>query len=124
MKAVAPTLRAVVTCVALVAPALLQATPALATWSTFAGDPQHTAISGVASQPLEVILWSTPVDLAPPADTILIHYGSPLVTPANTVIVPVKTGNTGGVKVEARDSRNGALIWSQATDYIPPLHNW
>jgi hypothetical protein len=69
----------------------------------FAGDPEHTAISAGASQPLEVIHWSTPVDLAPPSGTIPIHYGSPLVTPANTVIVPVKTGNTGGFKVDARN---------------------
>jgi Calx-beta domain len=103
---------------------LVQATPALAAWSNFAGDPQHTAVSAVASQPLEVIHWSTPVDLAPPSDPILIHYGSPLVTPANTIIVPVKTGNTGGFKVEARNGSNGGLIWSQTTDYILPLHNW
>jgi hypothetical protein len=103
---------------------LIQATPALAAWSTFAGDPHHTAVSAAASQPLEVIHWSTPVDLAPPSSPILIHYGSPLVTPANTVIVPVKTGNSGGFKVEARNGGNGALIWSQTTDYILPLHNW
>jgi hypothetical protein len=103
---------------------LIQATPAVAAWSNFGGDPQHTAVSAVASQSLEVIHWSTPVDLAPPSDPILIHYGSPLVTPANTVIVPVKTGNTGGFKVEARNGGNGALVWSQTTDYILPLHNW
>ena len=103
---------------------LMQAAPVLAAWSTFAGNPQHTAVSAVASQPLEVIRWSTPVDLAPPSEPILIHYGSPLVTPANTVIVPVKTGNTGGFKVEARNGSNGAVIWSQTTDYILPLHNW
>src|SRR6187200_3282797 len=61
-------------------------------WSTYGGNAQHTALSSVASQPLEVIHWTTPVDLAPPSGTILIHYGSPLVTPSNTVIVPVKTG--------------------------------
>src|SRR5206468_6197485 len=93
-------------------------------WITFAGNPQHTGVSSAAAQPFEVIRWSTPVDLAPPSGTILIHYGSPLVTPANTVIVPVKTGNTGGFKVEARNGLNGALIWSQTTDYILPLHNW
>ena len=103
---------------------LVHATSAPDGWSTFAGDPQHTAVSAVASQPLEGILWSTPVDLAPPSGNILIHYGSPLVTPANTVIVPVKTGSAGGFKVEARNGRDGALIWSQTTDYILPLHNW
>jgi len=103
---------------------LIGATPAWAAWSTFAGNPQHTAVSAVASQPLEAIHWSTPVDLAPPSGEILIHYGSPLVTPANTVILPVKTGSSDGYKVEARNAVDGSLIWSQNTDYILPPHNW
>ena len=103
---------------------LMAATPAPAAWSTFAGNSQHTAVSAVAAQPLEVIRWSTPVDLAPPSGNILIHYGSPLVTPANTVVVPVKTGSTGGYRVEARNAQDGSLIWSQTTDYILPPHNW
>jgi hypothetical protein len=99
-------------------------TPGWAAWTTFAGNPQHTAVSAVASQPLETIRWSTPVDLAPPSGEILIHYGSPLVTPANTVILPVKTGSGEGYKVEARTALDGSLIWSQNTDYILPPHNW
>jgi hypothetical protein len=78
----------------------------------------------VASQPLEAIHWSSPVDLAPPSGEILIHYGSPLVTPANTVIVPVKTGSAGGYTVRAINGQSGALIWSASTDYVLPLHNW
>src|SRR5213593_2257455 len=99
------------------------AAKAQADWRTFAGNAQHTAVSSVAAQPLGVIHWSTPVDLAPPSGEILIHYGSPLVTAANTVIVPVKTG-TGGFEVDARNGRDGSLIWSQSTDYILPPHNW
>src|SRR5262249_20029687 len=95
-----------------------------AAWIMFAGDPQHTAVSAVASQPLETIRWSTPVDLAPPSGEILIHYGSPLATPSNTIIVPIKTGPTGGFSVEALNGQNGAAIWSQTTDYVLPLHNW
>ena len=71
-------------------------------WSTFAGNAQHTAVSSTAALPLQVVRWSTPVDLAPPSGDILIHYGSPLVTAANTVIVPVKTGSDGGYRVDAR----------------------
>ena len=97
---------------------------AQAGWGTFAGNPQHTALSAVASQPLQFIRWSTPVDLAPPTGSILIHYGSPLVTPGNTVIVPVKTGSTGGYLVEARTAQDGSLLWSADTDYILPPHNW
>lgn len=109
--------------VLLAAGLVVRATSGPAAWIMFAGDPQHTAVSAVASQPLETIRWSTPVDLAPPPGSILIHYGSPLATPSNTIIVPVKTG-TGGFRVDARNGQNGALIWSQITDYILPLHNW
>ncbi|PYM15493.1 MAG: hypothetical protein DMD81_14915 [Candidatus Rokuibacteriota bacterium] len=93
-------------------------------WRTFAGNSQHTAQAATATQSLDVRHWSTPVDLAPPDGEILIHYGSPLVTPANTVIIPVKTGATGGYRVEARSSKDGALKWSATTDYILPSHNW
>jgi hypothetical protein len=103
---------------------LVGATPAWAGWNTFAGNPQHTGVSAVAAQSLEAIHWSTPVDLAPPSGEILIHYGSPLVTPANTVIVSVKTGSTDGYEVEARSGADGSLIWSQSTDYILPPHDW
>src|SRR5437879_2184002 len=69
-------------------------------WTTFAGNPQHTALSDTGAQRLEVIRWSKPVDLAPPTGTIFIHYGSPLVTPGNTVIVPVKTGASGEYRLD------------------------
>src|SRR5437867_12763560 len=58
-------------------------------WSTHGENPQHTGLSTAASQPLDVIHWATSVDLAPPG--VPIHYGSPIVTAGNTVIVPVKT---------------------------------
>src|SRR6185436_13947783 len=56
--------------------------------------------------------------------SLLIHYGSPLMTAANTVIVPVKTGAAGGFRVEARAGSSGALQWSMDSDYILPAHNW
>src|SRR3954469_1123642 len=73
-----------------------------AAWLGYGHDAQHTAISPVASQNLENIRWSTPVDLNPQysGGTLLAHYGSTLFTPANTAIVPVKTGATGGFQVE------------------------
>ena len=104
--------------------AILVAPAAQAAWETHAENPQHTALSTVASQPLQVIRWSMPVDLAPPGGFIFIHYGSPLVTPGNTVIVPVKTGSAGGYRVEARKAVDGAVLWTANTDYILPSHNW
>jgi hypothetical protein len=91
-------------------------------WDTFAQNPQHTAISEVASQPLQSILWQTPVDLDPQysGNELFIHYGSPLVTSANTVIVPVKTGAYGGFDVEGIDGSTGTVIWTNTTDYILP----
>ena len=66
-------------------------------WSGYGHESQHDAIAPVASQPLNHILWHTPVDLDPQysGSELLIHYGSPLVTRSNTVIVPVKTGAAG-----------------------------
>ena len=95
-------------------------------WSAHAHDPQHTGISRVASQPLSRIKWQTPVDLAPQynGDELFIHYGSPLITRANTVLVPVKTGAADGFKVEARNGADGTLVWSCDSDYALPSHDW
>ena len=95
-------------------------------WSGYAHTPQHDAIASVASQPLNRILWHTPVDLNPQysGSELLIHYGSPLITRSNTVIVPVKTGAAGGFEVEALTGSTGATNWTQSTDYILPAHGW
>ena len=95
-----------------------------ASWNTLGGNAQHTGISATPAQTLSAVRWSTPVDLAPPAGTILIHYGSPVVTPANTVSFPVKTGFNDGYRLDARSGGSGALVWSAATDYRLPPHNW
>ena len=83
-------------------------------------------MSPTASQPLARILWQTPVDLNPQysGNELLIHYGSPLITRSNTVIVPVKVGATDGFRVEARNATNGVLMWMQSTDYRLPPHSW
>src|SRR6266852_2059607 len=97
-----------------------------ASWPEFALNPQHTALSTVASQPLQSIRWQTPVDLQPQysGNELFIHYGSPLITPSNTIIVPVKTGATDGFEVEAFDAANHGMLWTQTTDYILPPHGW
>ena len=88
-------------------------------WLTHSHDEQHTALSTVQSQPLDAIRWHVPVDLNPPQGTIYIHYGSPLVTAANTVIVPVKTG-TNSFRVEAHNATTGKRLWMQKTGWLAP----
>ena len=96
-------------------------------WWGFGRDAQHAAQSGIATQPLDRIVWQTKVDLAPQLSangSLLIHYGSPAITSHNTVLVPVKTGATDGFRVEAHAGANGALIWSADSDYVLPAHGW
>ena len=95
-------------------------------WSGYGHSAQHDAISAVASQPLQRILWQTPVDLNPQysGTSLLIHYGSPLVTRSNTVIVPVKTGATNGFRIEALAGVIGKTNWMRSSDYLLPPHNW
>jgi hypothetical protein len=103
-------------------------TPAVgAAWFSYGHDAQHTAVSANTSQDLGRISWSTPVDLAPQYTSygaLLTHYGSPVVTTRNTVVIPVKTGANGGYRVEGRNGATGALVWSQSTSYASPPHNW
>lgn len=96
-------------------------------WWNFGRDAQHAAQGGVATQSLERIVWQAPADLAPPyiANNVLhIHYGSPVITPRNTVLAPVKLNRDSGFRVEAREGANGALVWSAPTDYVLPAHDW
>ena len=89
-------------------------------WPGHARNAQHTSVSSVAAQPLTKIHWHTPVDLHAPTGEIFIHYGSPLVTPAGTVIVPVKTG-TDSVRIEAHNQATGAVLWRMSTGYQAPF---
>jgi hypothetical protein len=88
--------------------------------TTFAGNAQHTGLYSVPAQQLNSIHWHTPVDLAPQYQfdgSLLIHYGAPLITFGNTLIVPVKTGATDGFRIEARNAATGALKYTLSTDY-------
>jgi hypothetical protein len=97
-----------------------------AAWSMHAGNAQHTALAAVPTQPLQEIHWQMPVDLQPQytGTNLLIHYGSPLVTESNTVLVPVKVGVADTFRVEARRGSDGQLLWQLDTDYELPPHNW
>jgi hypothetical protein len=91
-------------------------------WSTFGHDPQHTGDSAVASQPLDVIHWQTSIDLNNTG--AFAHYGSPVITPANTVIIPVKTGANGGFELKAMNGATGSPLWTITSDYTLPPYSW
>jgi hypothetical protein len=95
-------------------------------WFGFARNAQHSALSEIASQPLTTVWWSTPVDLAPPygsGGSLLAHYGSPVITRQNTVVLALKTGSN-AFRIEARIGATGSLLWTLATDYRLPPSNW
>ena len=87
---------------------------------SFAGNAQHTSVYQPTAQNLNTIRWSTTIDQNP-GD--FAHYGSPLITSENTVLVPVKTA-TDGFQVNAFDGSNGAAKYTLTTDYVLPSHDW
>jgi hypothetical protein len=96
-------------------------------WSGYGHDAQHTGVSADESQPLHAIHWQTAVDLNPPGGgqgSLLIHYGSAIVTAGNTVIVPVKTGATDGFELEAFNGATGSSLYTLTSDYSLPSYSW
>ncbi len=95
-------------------------------WTSYGGNAQHSALSDAATQDLASVHWSRPVDLYPAYTngSLYIHYGSPVITRANTVVFPVKTGLTEGFRFDAVAGATGSSRWSMATDYRLPPHNW
>jgi hypothetical protein len=52
------------------------------------------------------------------------HYGSPVITPQNTVIVPVR-GASGGFGMEGHRGSDGTLLWQLDSDWqLPPEYSW
>jgi hypothetical protein len=88
--------------------------------ATFAGNAQHTAVFLPPAQDLNAIHWSAPIDLHSGS---LAHYGAPLITSANTVLVPVKTA-TDGFQIASFDGTGGVGKYTLTTDYALPPHNW
>jgi len=95
--------------------------PAVA-WAGFAGNAQHTAVATSMPQPFHRIRWRAKVDLHPVLSgrELLIHYGAPMITAANTVLVPTRVSAKAGFRVVAYSGASGTRRWSLSTDYRPP----
>jgi hypothetical protein len=97
--------------------------PSATGWTGFADNAQHTGVAPATPQPLNSIHWQVTVDHKPDccSDGPIAHYASPMVTPANTVVVPIRKGANKGFVVRAYDGASGAKKWTFATDYTPPI---
>jgi hypothetical protein len=96
-------------------------------WFGYAHDPQHSAQSSVQIQAVTRVHWRTPVDLAPVHagnGDLLAHYGSPIVTNGDILLIPVKTTADNFFRIEAHNAGSGALIWKFPSDYTLPAHDW
>ncbi len=95
----------------------------LPAWGGFAGNAQHSGVAPATPQPLKRIRWQAKVDLAPDliGDQLLIHYGSPMITRDNTVVVPTRVSAADGFQMVAYAGSNGRQKWSFPTDYTAPV---
>lgn len=96
-------------------------------WEGYGGNAQHTATSSdLTSEPMNRILWTTPVDTNPQysGSELFIHYAPPMVTYGGLVLVTVKTGAYSNFEVQARNELTGKLLWTQTTDYVLPGSGW
>src|SRR5580704_758886 len=86
-----------------------------ASWNQLNGNAQHTGESSATAQPLNQVLFSVPLDLEPWG---AVHYGDPVFTSGNTVIVPVKVTwsaqdqNAQNFFVEALNDVTGQVLWT------------
>lgn len=106
--------------------AAAQASLAQGPWVGYAHDPQHTATSATAAQTLNSVHWQTTIDYTQPpggSGPLYVHYGSPVITAANTVIVPVTTAS-GGYQLSAFSGATGSPLYTLSSAYTLPPHGW
>ena len=88
-----------------------------ASWNQLNGNAQHTGDTAAVAQPLDQVLWSVPLDLEPWG---AVHYGDPIFTPNNTVIIPIKVTwsaqnqNAQNFFIEALNDVTGQVLWTSA----------
>ena len=100
--------------IVLTSPSVLAQSP------SFGGNSQHTSVYAAPAQNLNAIKWTTTIDFHP---TTIAHYGAPVITATNTVLIPVKTSND-GFRVDAFNGNTGTAKYILNSDYIMPAHNW
>lgn len=90
--------------------------------TSFGGNAQHTSLySTHAAQHINSIHWQASIDFNNEAG--FTHYGAPLVTAANTVLVPQKT-NVDGFQVSAFSGADGTFKYTLDSDWVMPSHGW
>src|SRR5437660_12418082 len=82
--------------------------------ATFAGNAQHTALYSAPAQHLNVVRWRTAINLDNPGAAA--HYGAPLVTASNTLVVRAQIRH--GLQVSVFEGATGRLKYALPTDYI------
>ena len=93
-------------------------------WTGFAADAQHTGQAPASPQPLDQHPLEGPGRPAPtqPApEGPIAHYASPMITSANTVVVPTRIGKHKGFELRAFAGADGTPMWRLHTDYTVPL---
>jgi hypothetical protein len=95
-------------------------------WPGYAHDPQHSCLAVSGSLLPQKVRWSTVVDqsINSNSGTIYIHYGTPVITRLNTVLVPVKTTSGGNYQVQAQSGATGSTLWTATSNYVLPTHDW
>jgi hypothetical protein len=93
-------------------------------WAGFAANAQHTGVAAASPQPLDSVHWQVRVDHHPQysgGEGPFSHYGSPMITSTNTVVVPTRLGARRGFELRAYAGADGHRKWRLPTDYTLPL---
>lgn len=88
---------------------------------SFANNPQHTQHSSNPAQRMNRIKWSTQINENLTGGAA--HYGQPLVTLGNTVIIMVRTSSN-GYDLVGYDGSTGVQKYRLTTGYVTPSSVW